>query len=470
MREAPVVIKKLTEVNLLNLLEHADIGVVIHTKDTAVVYANPTALRLLRLSFSQMIGKDALDPQWQFIDEHHLPLPLDEYPVYRVLNHEQPLHNQVLGLVDGHHNDVTWFSISGYYEGNKDTDDGFIVISFVDITDKKIQFSFEDIVQNTQDIVIVTEADNINRPFGPKIVYVNPAFEKLTGYKAEEVIGETPRILQGQDTDKETLIRIRTALEQQTPCSEVILNYAKDGRPYWLDINIIPLTNRFGEVTHFAAIERDITSRIHFEKAMKQRNNELNALKKDLQKLVEEKTEALRQTNLKLHRIAHEDSLTGIPNRMSFMMQAEQQLARAKRGSLTIGVAILDVDYFKRINDTFGHDVGDKALQFLTHTMRNSLRQEDVIGRLGGEEFAICILSSSDQLLVDSLNRLREEIRTRSEELEFGSISVSIGLNSSQGKEAPDLKQMIKNADLALYQAKDQGRNRVCSYDENLSY
>ena len=121
-----------------------------------------------------------------------------------------------------------------------------------------LDFLIEDVVRFANDIVIVTEAQPLDEP-GPKIVYVNEAFTKLTGYKFDEVLGKTPRILQGPESDPETKSDIRAALEKKEPIRTSIVNYSKSGTKYWLDINIIPLKNEKGEVTHFAAIERDLT-------------------------------------------------------------------------------------------------------------------------------------------------------------------------------------------------------------------
>lgn len=461
--------QQIEKIGLLNLLEHANVGVVIHARDTSVIYANPTALSMLRLSYSQIIGKDALDPQWRFVDERHATLPIDEYPAFRVLNHHQPLRNQVVGVVDSYHSDISWFSVNGYFEGDRTTDHGFVVISFVDITENKSLFSFADIVQNAQDIVIVTEANNLERPFGPKIVYINDAFETLTGYQPEEVIGKTPRILQGKETSKAALARVRTALQQKIRCTETVLNFSKSGKPYWLEMNIIPLKNRYGEVTHFAAIERDVSSAKYYEAAIQQRNDELQAIKGHLEQAVFERTEELRKANIRLQRLAYEDSLTGLPNRKSFLDQAAQQLARAKRGKLIVGIAILDVDYFKRINDSYGHDIGDQALCAVADIIRKTLRTEDVVGRFGGEEFAICILAADTQIIVDMLLRLKDSLTKGVEGFDFAPLTVSIGVCCEPGSCSLDMNQRLKRADIALYQAKNSGRNRVNIHNKESS-
>lgn len=139
------------------------------------------------------------------------------------------------------------------------------------------EFSIGDIVRSTNDIVIVTEAFPLDDP-GPKIIYVNDAFTRLTGYTREEVLGKTPRILQGPDSDPETRAVLRAALEKQEAVRTTIVNYSKSGKQYWLDINIIPLKNSEGNVTHFAAIERDLTESKQAEKEIRNQNKQLQEL------------------------------------------------------------------------------------------------------------------------------------------------------------------------------------------------
>ncbi|MDX1412083.1 MAG: ATP-binding protein [Nitrospirales bacterium] len=141
----------------------------------------------------------------------------------------------------------------------------------------KKEFSLEDVVKFANDIVIVTEAHPLDEP-GPRIVYVNKAFTDLTGYTPEEVIGKSPRILQGPESYPETRAEIRSALERKKSVRTVIVNYSKSGRKYWLDLNIIPLKDGHGQVTHFAAIERDLTDIKEAEEVIKKKNTELAEL------------------------------------------------------------------------------------------------------------------------------------------------------------------------------------------------
>lgn len=455
----------LNGITLAKLLNQADIGVVIHNIDTTVVYANPAALRLLRLSYNQLIGSDAFDSRWQFLDEDRNPLPLEEFPVNKVIRHGKPIHNVIMGVVDSSDTGTSWFRVNGYIENSSESN-GFIVVTFNDITDAHATFSFEDILHNIQDVVVVTEADNINSPFGPKIVYVNKAFEKLTGFSREEAIGETPRILQGKDTCKETRDRIRRALESHHACTEKILNYTKKGRPYWLEINIIPLRNRFGKVTHFAAIERDVTEATQYADTIEKRNKDLKELKINLEDLVRQRTQELEVTNNQLQRQAYYDSLTGLPNRRGFLKLAEQQVARMHRSSQMLLVGILDIDNFKNVNDTLGHETGDQVLTTIGEIILHHFRQEDAYCRYGGEEFAFAILVKDSDVAHDVCERLRCFIEHEKEIVDELSISVtaSIGYCLVPADSFIDLETCINDADIALYEAKRRGRNCVLHY------
>ncbi|UZR97987.1 PAS domain S-box protein [Chondrinema litorale] len=140
----------------------------------------------------------------------------------------------------------------------------FISCNFTDVTDshsRQIQLNmYEDIVKNTSDGIIVTKAEPLHSP-GPEIIYVNMATEKMTGYYAEELIGRSPRILQGENTDRKVLDKIKLALIKGKPVKEELINYTKAGSPYWVELSISPIYNKMGEVSCYVSHQKDITSR-----------------------------------------------------------------------------------------------------------------------------------------------------------------------------------------------------------------
>lgn len=465
--------RDINDLNLVKLLESAHIGIVIHRWDTSIVYANPTALELLRLSYKQIIGKDAKDPQWNFINEKHERLNVDEYPVNKSKSMPEPYRNQVVGLVDSSSPTITWLLVNAYTEYEQENHEGFIVVTFNDISDEKKQFSFSTLIENTQDIVIVTEADNINAPLSPKIIYVNKAFEKITGYSADEVIGETPRILQGDLTDKNALKRIHDAILKQEPITETVLNYSKMGVPYWLEMHIFPLVNRYGEVTHFAAIERDITKQRYYQDQLEKRNQDLKEVKENLELLVEERTKKLRALNDKLGRMAFYDQLTEIPNRRYFMEQAERLFSYYRRQDCLIATGLADIDNFKLINDQYGHKAGDMVLYNLSNSMQKLFRQEDAFCRYGGEEFAFVILANEPEHINTLCERLLTEVRNLKcpiNEHDDITITISLGvcLSKPAHKEQASLGLTLDMADATLYGVKTNQKDDV-AYTEFIS-
>lgn len=446
---------------LRSLLEHAHIGVVIHNSDTSIVYANPTALRLLGLEYDQILGREAEDPSWYFIDEFSNKLAVCDYPVNKVLSTNSPLSNDVIGRFDTKTHEVIWYLVNAYAESASDIEGRFIVVTFNEISDQRHLFSYRDIVENARDVIIVTDAEQTTHPLGPQIVFVNRAFEELTGYSAEEAIGETPRMLQGKGTDRGSLDRIREALLRQAPIRETILNYSKMGKPYWLELEIFPLSNRFGKVTHFAAIERDVTEKTFYADQLEKRNEDLKALKASLEQMVEQRTRELSAANHTLHKMAHYDDLTGIPNRRSFMDQAQKVRSLARRHAFFLVIGVLDLDHFKKINDEYGHNTGDEVLRSVANLIQGEFRDEDVYGRIGGEEFAFALLTKDSASAEIAAKRLLEAISVKTITVDNQQIQItaSIGLAVAEGANQANLERFLKVADEALYEAKDGGRN-----------
>lgn len=160
-----------------------------------------------------------------------------------------------------------------------------------DITARKVGEEhlklLESVITHTADSILVTEADPLDNP-GPRIIYVNDAFSKMSGYSREEVIGLTPRILQGPNTDRNELARLRQALEKGQPCTIEVINYKKNGEEFWINMSIVPIVNEKEVITHFISVERDVTERKNAQNEMKQKNSELKKLSNYLQNVREE--------------------------------------------------------------------------------------------------------------------------------------------------------------------------------------
>ncbi len=290
------------------------------------------------------------------------------------------------------------------------------------------EFSFRDIVELAQDVVIVTRAEPLDAP-GPVIVYVNPAFTRLTGYTREEAIGQNPRILQGLDTDKETLHAIRHKLENAEPLHVAIENYTKDGRSYWLDLSIMPLRDANGKTTHFVAIERDVS------------------LQKELER--------------KLVELSIRDPLTGLYNRRKYYEAVDATWSRFRNSNAPFAVIDLDIDQFKSFNDRFGHDFGDEILKEIASVIRSCCRPEDIAARMGGEEFSVILDQATIEFAFETAERIRRHVESEPIRSESGQchVTVSLGVAVADARDAsPD--RVTKRADEALYQSKRQGRNR----------
>jgi diguanylate cyclase (GGDEF)-like protein len=166
---------------------------------------------------------------------------------------------------------------------------------------------------------------------------------------------------------------------------------------------------------------------------------------------------------------AFTDSLTGLANRRNFMDSAEIELARARRFGNTNAVLLLDIDHFKAVNDKYGHKAGDTALEALADTLRNRLREVDIIGRIGGEEFAVLLPETDMKMASQAAERLRQAVEER--EITVGNnlplhLTVSIGI-ASPAKPSEKIEEILRLADSALYAAKNSGRNCVCLAGED---
>lgn len=274
------------------------------------------------------------------------------------------------------------------------------------------------------------------------IQWVNSAFTDLTGYSQEEAVGQRPgALLQGPNTDPATRQMLRNAIKAGRAVQVEILNYRKDGRPYWISLGISPLKASPTKGRRFAAIATDITS-----------------AKEAQTKLAEAKAETERQSL--------QDALTGLPNRrfLDDLLEAEMTNANGPRTLIRV-----DLDYFKNVNDTLGHNAGDFVLQEVGRILRLGIRPGDVAVRVGGDEFVILLGRGSTSEHATKLSeRLLGDIR---KEMDFEGkicrVGASFGVASAIGGLIQNC-DLLKSADSALYTAKELGRNTITVYTPQL--
>jgi len=231
-----------------------------------------------------------------------------------------------------------------------------------------------------------------------------------------------------------------------------------------------PKRKQYDELTAFAEsiFQRFVQARTYFMELQHTRS-ELKALNQELEKRVQTRTKELETALERAEHLATTDMLTGIPNRRSFMKQAEQRHAEWLRHDRPYALLMMDLDKFKQINDTYGHPAGDQVLKSVAASLQQNTRVEDILGRMGGEEFCILLVGVSE---VEAIS-LAERMRTELAKLPIVFEGRHIPVTASFGLVPPELLQenfdeVLKNSDQMLYQAKNEGRNRVCLYHHKI--
>jgi len=310
-----------------------------------------------------------------------------------------------------------------------------LILSIVeDITQSEITETrmklLANVFEHSGECFMVTDHDN-------RIIEVNPTFTRVTGYTPDEVMGRNPKILSSGRTTEEEYRTMWTAIDKDGHWRGEIWDRHKDGHiyPKWLNISV--MRDPQGNITHHIASFTDITEH----------------------KAVEER----------IHYLAHHDPLTQLPNRLSLQSRLDQALATARRETGLLAVLFIDLDRFKTINDSLGHHIGDLLLIQVAGRLMENVRQSDIVARLGGDEFVVALTD----IELGAIGKLAEKIQRALDQPYFiekhelhSSPSIGISVFPTDGMTVDDL---MKNADAAMYHAKELGRNNFQFFSSSIT-
>ncbi|MFY0655852.1 MAG: EAL domain-containing protein [Neptunomonas phycophila] len=276
-------------------------------------------------------------------------------------------------------------------------------------------------VEQSPTMVLITDAAGA-------IEYVNEEFTEVTGYTLEEVRGRTPSILNAGETAPDFYQDMWRTIQSGEDWHGEMRNRTKSGQPYWTTLSISPILDESNVITHYIGVSEDISKQ--------------------------------KDTQAQIEQLAFYDPLTLLGNRRLFREQLESEIKKLKRNNTTLALFYLDLDNFKQVNDTLGHDVGDRLLQSIADRLRTTLRNSDMIARLGGDEFIALLpeISGPKEAGVVAeklLKALSHPTMLGSSEVK---VTVSLGITMAP-QDGEDWPVLMKNADLAMYRAKRLGRN-----------
>ncbi|MBF0219352.1 MAG: EAL domain-containing protein [Gammaproteobacteria bacterium] len=290
------------------------------------------------------------------------------------------------------------------------------------ITEKSLNL-FATVFRHSASAILITDSEN-------HIIACNPALTTLTGYSEYELIGHDPKLLSAGQTPAETYQQMWSVLRQRGHWDGELFDRRKDGTiyPKWTSISVV--SDREGRVSNYIASFTDISDR--------------------------------KATEQRISYLAHHDPLTGLTNRYSLTERLVQGIFQAERSVQRLAVLFIDLDRFKLINDTLGHDVGDKVLIEVGYRLQKSVRDSDIVARLGGDEFVVVLTGLNPGETHVIANLARQILSQLGQNFQIGehtlSSTPSIGI-SLYPEDGHDPTTLMKCADTAMYHAKEQGRN-----------
>ena len=400
-----------SEIKWRSLIAHMPDYVALLDLEGRIIFANRVGHGF---SIEQVIGTNLLD----YIDKDHREGFRETMD--KVLESDKP-QTFILPLPTPR-GTLWWSNRIGLMKKGGETI-GFVTIGS-DITETKQNeqslLKLSSAVDQSASAVVITSIDG-------DVEYVNKRYTEITGYDYDEVLGNKSHLFTSK-SNTTNAHQLSEAIKSGKSWHGEIESTRKNGEKYWELVSISPIHDDTGDLTHFVTVSEDLTE--------------------------------LKNTQFEIERLSYYDTLTGLENRRLFRERLEHHIEKCIKEDKKIAVLYLDLDQFKRINDTLGHDAGDSLLKSAAKLLRDVVSADDFVARLGGDEFAILLTdipnsSAAGSMARKILQEFEKPIKIQDQEI---ITTTSIGITVAPA-DTTDPTTMIKNADLAMYRAKELGRN-----------
>jgi len=408
------------------IVENLNEGIWVIDRYNNINFVNPALADILGYSVEQMLGRSVFD----FVDEENRSLLKQQIAqrkkgvadIYEIemQNHQRDsllLQVESAPLLNAQKN------YDGLVEGIRD---------MTDIQQQQLRLKMlSSAVEQSGSMVMITDQD-------ASIEYVNPKLCDITAYSREELLGKNARIFRPEDIDMETISDLWANINSGNDWQGEIQLRKKDGNLIWVLMSVSSIHNEKNRISHFVTVFEDVSQ--------------------------------LKEARLRMEELAYVDGLTGLANRLLFRDRLEQVLKGLQRSAGSAALLYLDLDEFKRINDSLGHDVGDAVLMKVAESLRQCVRHQDTVARMGGDEFVILLTDIDGMAGASSVARkimqtMAKPIQLLKKEI---LITPSIGITLAPA-DSLNADILLKNADMAMYKAKSLGRNNFQFFTEEMN-
>ncbi len=411
-------------------------AIIIVNENNVIQFANPAVREIFGYAPEELIGQDAMIVQPVHLREVHR----ENLALYLANRRQQGgIHDSEWRTIEtlALHQTGKEIPVELTFSRMRNSADDWYVGFFRDITqryaDQAVLRLRERAIESSLDGIMITDAQAANHP----ILYINRAIERISGYKPEEVLGRSGRVFLGKELAQPEAESLRNLLRDGNEGSVDLSCYRKDGVQFWNELTVSPVRDDRGTVTHYISIFKDVTERKRQEAAL------------------------LKSANY--------DDLTELPNRVLLLDRLQQAIASATRHTRKVGLLFVNLDNFRVINDSLGHDTGNHVILSVARLLSTCLWDGDTLARVGGDEFVFLLDEVDSEETMTLVARRILKSLTKPLELSGREIVMTASIGASVfPRDGDNAATLLQCANLAMRRAKEHGRNNFEFYTEEM--